>query len=193
MTTKLASWQLSDFNVIYSVLPLLRGQFSHKYCQKTPHSLPVRARYGVFIVGPAPGWYSARVPTIIYAISYYIGPCDNGTWLYCHNGRCGLPYLSWQYIVVQNFVVCSDVTSPKQKGAHVDVFSCNQAALWMVQSVHLSVCLSHLFDYVPIILSSWNFQELLPVTKVTSMQKVKVRGQRSRSQRSQPNLTVSGL
>ena len=60
-------------------------------------------------------------------------------------------------------------------------------------SVRLSVSLSHLFDYVPIILSSWNFQELLPVTKVTSMQKVKVRGQRSRSQRSQPNLTVSGL
>ena len=86
-----------------------------------------------------------------------------------------------------------------------NVFSCDQAALWMVQSVRLSVCpsvclsvrpsvcLSHLFDYVPIILSSWNFQELLPVTKVTSMQKVKVRGQRSRSQRSQPNLTVSGL
>ena len=81
------------------------------------------------------------------------------------------------------------------------VFSCDQAALWMVQSVRpsvrlsvcLSVCPSHLFDYVPIILSSWNFQELLPVTKVTSMQKVKVRGQRSRSQRSQPNFTVSGL
>ena len=60
-------------------------------------------------------------------------------------------------------------------------------------SVCLSVCLSHLFDYVPIIILSWNFQELLPVTKVTSMQKVKVRGQRSRSQRSQPNLTVSGM
>ena len=90
-------------------------------------------------------------------------------------------------------------------GIGTPLFSCDQAALWMVQSVRLSVrlsvcpsvrpsvCLSHLFDYVPIILSSWNFQELLPVTKVTSMQKVKVRGQRSRSQRSQPNLTVSGL
>ena len=60
-------------------------------------------------------------------------------------------------------------------------------------SVCPSVCLSHLFDYVPIIVSSWNFQELLPMTKVRSLQKVKVRGQRSRSQRSQPNLTVSGL
>ena len=48
-------------------------------------------------------------------------------------------------------------------------------------SVCLSVRLSHLFDYVPIIVSSWNFQELLPVTEVTSMQKVKVRSQRSRS------------
>ena len=69
------------------------------------------------------------------------------------------------------------------------VFSCDQAALQMV----FSVCPSHLFDYVPIIVSSWNFQELLTMTKVRYMQKVKVRGQRSRAQRSQPNLTVSGL
>ena len=61
------------------------------------------------------------------------------------------------------------------------------------EDVRLSVCLSHLFDYVPIIVSSWNFLDLLLMTKVRSMQKVKVRGQRSRSQRSQPNLTVSGL
>ena len=80
-------------------------------------------------------------------------------------------------------------------------FSCDQAALWMVFSVRLSVCPSvcpsvrpsHLFDYVPFNVSSWNFQELLPMTKVTSMQKVKVRGQKSRSQGSRPNLTVSGL
>ena len=74
------------------------------------------------------------------------------------------------------------------------IFSCDQAALQMVfsvcpsvrPSVRLSVCpsvrLSHLFDYVPIIVSSWNFLELLPMTKVRSMQIVKVRGQRSRSQ-----------
>ena len=77
------------------------------------------------------------------------------------------------------------------------VFSCDQAALQMVfsvrLSVRLSVCLSHLFHHVPIIVSSWNFQELLPWSKVMSMQKVKVRGQRSRSQRSTPNLAVSGL
>ena len=44
-------------------------------------------------------------------------------------------------------------------------------------SVRLSFCLSHLFDYDPIIVSSWNFQELLPMTTVTSMQKFKVKGQ----------------
>ena len=49
-----------------------------------------------------------------------------------------------------------------------------------------------LVHYVPVIASSWNFQELLPLTKVTSMQKVNVRGQRSRSQRSKLNLAVSG-
>ena len=77
------------------------------------------------------------------------------------------------------------------------IFNCKQLYKWYFPSVRLSlrlsVCLSHLFDYVPIILSSWNFQESLPMTKVRSLQKVKVRGQRSRSQRSQPNLTVSGL
>ena len=76
-------------------------------------------------------------------------------------------------------------------------FSCDQADLQMVfsvcPSVRLSVRPSHLFDYVPIVVSSWNFLELLPVTEVTSMQKFKVGGQRSRSQRSQPNFTVSGL
>ena len=56
-----------------------------------------------------------------------------------------------------------------------------------------SVRLWHLFHYVPIIISSLNFLELLPIAEMMSMQKVKVRGQRSRSQRSQPNLTVFGL
>ena len=51
---------------------------------------------------------------------------------------------------------------------------------WYFPSVCLSLCLSHLFDYVPIILSSWNFQELLPMTKVRSIQKVKVTTQLSR-------------
>ena len=84
-----------------------------------------------------------------------------------------------------------------RRGALLFLAATKQLYEWFSPSVRLSVCLSvrpsvclsHLFDYVPIILSSWNFQELLPVTKVTSMQKVKVRGQRSRSQRSRPKFS----
>ena len=82
------------------------------------------------------------------------------------------------------------------------VFSCDQAALWMVLFVRLSVRPSvrpsHLFDYVPIIVSLRNFKELLAMIEVMSMQKVKVRSQRSRSERKKnhqiwPRLGVSGL
>ena len=55
-------------------------------------------------------------------------------------------------------------------------------------AIQMSICLSHIFDYVPIIVSSWNFQELLPMTEVTSMQKVKVKGQGHRGH----NSAISG-
>ena len=70
------------------------------------------------------------------------------------------------------------------------VFSCDQAALWMIFSVRLTVC----HTFLTMTASSYHHEILLlPMTKVRSMQKVKVRGQMSTSQRSQPNLTVSGL
>ena len=49
--------------------------------------------------------------------------------------------------------------------------------------------LSHLFDNVPLIASSWNFQELSPLTDVKSMQEVQIRCQSSRSQTSWPHLS----
>ena len=52
---------------------------------------------------------------------------------------------------------------------------------------------SQLFHYVSIIISLCICQELLPWTEVMSMQTVKVRGQRSKSLWSKPNLAVSGL
>ena len=60
-------------------------------------------------------------------------------------------------------------------------FSCDQAALQMVFSVCLSVCPSHLFDYVPIIGSSWNF--IYQFTKVITndQRKFHVKGQGQRS------------
>ena len=59
---------------------------------------------------------------------------------------------------------------------------------WFSPSVSPSVCpyvrLSRLFRNVPLIVSSWNFQECLLVIWVLSMHQVMVRGQRSRSPRS---------
>ena len=62
----------------------------------------------------------------------------------------------------------------------MNVFSCDQAALQMVFSVCLSVRLSVCHTFLTMFPSSYHheiFQELLPMTKVRSMQKVKVKGQ----------------
>ena len=58
--------------------------FSQKYSQNTPYSSPIKATYMyvVSFVYPASDWYSVSVPAIIYAISYYIRPHYDGTWLY---------------------------------------------------------------------------------------------------------------
>ena len=63
----------------YSTMPLWRGQFSPKFSQDTSHSSPVRARYGMYFVGSNSGSCFASVTTVMYAISYYIGPRYNGT------------------------------------------------------------------------------------------------------------------
>ena len=72
--------------------------------------------------------------------------------------------------------------------------------LWPSSSKNTSVRLSVRLSVRPSVTSiimlhvlSWNFQELLPKTEVMSMQKVKVRGQSPSSQKSKPNLAVSGL
>ena len=58
------------------------------------------------------------------------------------------------------------------------VAAAKQLYEWFILSICLSVCLSiylsHVLHYVPIIVSSWKFQELLPMTEMMSMQKVKV-------------------
>ena len=74
------------------------------------------------------------------------------------------------------------------------IFSCDQAALWMVFSVRLSVCLSVCPSVTPFWLCS-HHRIIMKFSGVITMDqgKVNVRGQRSRSQRSRPNLTVSGL
>ena len=47
--------------------------------ERHPIARPLGRGMGVSFVNPASGSYSARVPVIIYAISYYIGPRYNGT------------------------------------------------------------------------------------------------------------------
>ena len=86
---------------------------------------------------------------------------------------------------------CTNGLVPKDARACICTFlaATKQLYEWYFLSVCPSVRLSHLFDYVPIIVSSWNFQELSHWTRVRSMQKVKVRGQRSRSQRSRPKFS----
>ena len=91
-------------------------------------------------------------------------------------------------LLITSQSIPDDVTITKQLCDQADL----RTLLSTRPSVRLSVCLSQLIDYVPLIVSSWNFQELLPLTKVTSMQKVKVRGQRLMPHRSRPNLAVSG-
>ena len=110
----------------------------------------------------------------------------------------------WMY-TCQCFALCfavlrvkTSVMMQNQLQSKVVIFRCDQTALWMVLSICLSVCQSvcpsHLFHYVRIIVSSWNnFQKLLPMTEMMPMQKVKVKGQRLRSQKSKPNLAISGL
>ena len=56
--------------------------------KKTPHTLPARARYGVYFVDSASEWYSVSVPAIIYAISYYVGPHYNCIRLYFAKKLC---------------------------------------------------------------------------------------------------------
>ena len=69
-----------------------------------------------------------------------------------------------------------------------ELFSCDQAALWMVQSVRLSVTPYWLCSHHRIIMK---FSGV--ITSDRSDVHAKGQGQRSRSQRSQPNFTVSGL
>ena len=72
----------------------------------------------------------------------------------------------------------------------VDFFSCNQAALWMVQSVRPSVTPFSLYFHYCIIMK---FSVVIAIDISDVHAKAKVKGQRSRSQGSKFNLAISGL
>ena len=73
-------------------------------------------------------------------------------------------------VVLARVVIC-DESPPKSHLRQRFLAATKQLYEWYFLSVCPSVCPSHLFDYVPIIVSSWNFQELSPQTRVTSMQR----------------------
>ena len=54
------------------------GQFSPKYTQYTPNSLPMRARYGLLFVTPQwqGGFYFTFVILVLWAISGHTGQCS---------------------------------------------------------------------------------------------------------------------
>ena len=79
---------------------------------------------------------------------------------------------------------------------YIIIFSCDQAALWMVQSVHPSVCLSVRLSVTPFRLCSHHriiMKFFGVITNDRSDAHAKSQGQRSRSQRPKPNLAVSTL
>ena len=88
---------------------------------------------------------------------------------------------------------CMETTAENDSWSWVDdrvcvIFSCDQAALWMVQSVHPSVTPCLLCSHHHIIMQ---FSGVITILRSGVHAKVNDRGQRSRSQRSKPSLTVS--
>ena len=61
----------------YSAVPI-----SPMISQETYYSSPVRVRYGVSVVCFKSDSNYAVVITVLWAISWWTGPCNNGIWLY---------------------------------------------------------------------------------------------------------------
>ena len=139
--------------------------------------------------------YSPETPNL-GQIRRFLEPCDLEIWrMTLKNKRAPLLSIIKLYASFHHHMwIKTGVTVRKRLSWVVTSVTLTLTFCMDVTSVRLSVCPSVTpFHNVPIIVSSWNFQELLPWSKVMSMQKVKVRGQRSRSQRSTPNLAVSRL
>ena len=69
-----ATWPVYPSNLNIQCGAVITESIFSQMFKKTPHSSPVRVRYGVSFLDPASDWYSASVLVIIYGISYKIGP-----------------------------------------------------------------------------------------------------------------------
>ena len=84
----------------------------------------------------------------------------------------------WWYTLMKNKHQISLYVGSKKMANILQITFSNGFSFKKLLSVCLvCLCLSHPFHYVPIMVSSWNFQEWLPMTEVMFMQKIKVRGQ----------------
>ena len=167
------------------------------------HFVPGINPYGVSLLTPI----HCRVPSLIFdpLVAKYLA--ENGVsgtfwknyWLNSfHNLAFTLMgWVSWPLYIFVFLASCSVLWWPNiwPKMGFPELFSCDQAAIWLVQSVCPSVCLSVRHTFLIMFPSSYHHEIFRSCCQwqVTSIQKVKVRGQRSRSQRSTPNLAFSGL
>ena len=94
----------------------------------------------MYFVDPTSDWYSASVPAIVNAISYFIGLRYNGTWLYPHHCCAVCDVIIAVLSTVPYYIgLCHSVTSlhlptshalntlrPRQDGHHFpdDIFIC---------------------------------------------------------------------
>ena len=97
-----------------------------KYSQNTLNNLPMRELYEILFVSPNSDRYGVPVIIMLHLMSLQIRLCV------AHS--------------------CPFLAATKQLYEWFSLYVCLSVCLF----VSLSVCPSHLFDYVPIMVSSWN-------------------------------------
>ena len=81
-TPSCSIWRHCNDNNMQYVAVKTRSFFFQKSPQRSFHSSPVKASYGVSFVGSNSGWYLVSATAVIRAITWYIGPRFSGSRLY---------------------------------------------------------------------------------------------------------------
>ena len=77
-------WRIPPHHTLFIAIQCsaIKALIFTQILKKTPYSLPIRVRYGVFFMDSDSDLYFISVTAVLYAISCHIGPCYNGTLLY---------------------------------------------------------------------------------------------------------------
>ena len=143
--------------------------------KKTPR-IKFHAKF-VFFTLEIMGWFKGNMCFALQLVCILIMIMALWEPLSCSPWWDNSQFMLWTYISIASLELMHIV--PTIVGCFQLLPSSSMNGIFRL-SVCLSVCLSV-------------FQELLPMTQASSMQKVKVRGHRSRSQRWKHNLTISRL